>query len=104
VRWPPAGAAPRVPPDSTLQPLAVYGLRYLDLTLSALVGDAVTIRYDPRDMAEIRVWHQDIFICRAITPELAAGTITLKQPKGARAAVFDLSSWLEEPDRFLRNE
>ena len=30
------------------------GLRYLDLTLAAYVGEAVTIRYDPRDLAEIR--------------------------------------------------
>ncbi|MET3721306.1 MULTISPECIES: Mu transposase C-terminal domain-containing protein [unclassified Arthrobacter] len=61
------------------------GLRYLDLTLSAFVGEAVTIRYDPRDIAEIRVWHQDTFLCRAITPELAAGTITFKQLKAARS-------------------
>ena len=38
------------------------GLRYLDLTLSAFVGETVTIRYDPRDMAEIRIWHQDTFL------------------------------------------
>ncbi len=37
-------------------------------------------------MAEIRVWHQDTFLCRAITPELAAGTITFKQLKAARSA------------------
>ena len=29
-------------------------LRYLDLTLAAYVGESVIIRYDPRDMAEIR--------------------------------------------------
>ncbi|BCW69143.1 Mu transposase C-terminal domain-containing protein [Arthrobacter sp. NicSoilB8] len=62
------------------------GLRYLDLTLSAFVGESITIRYDPRDMAEIRVWHQDTFLCRAIAPELAAGTITFKQLKAARSA------------------
>ena len=32
------------------------GLRYLDPVLAAYVGDGVTIRYDPRDMAEIRVF------------------------------------------------
>ncbi len=62
------------------------GLRYLDLTLSAYVGETVTIRYDPRDMAEIRVWHQDTFLCRAIAPELAAGSVTFKQLKAARSA------------------
>ena len=35
------------------------GLRYLDLTLAAYVGESVTIRYDPRDLAEIRVFHRD---------------------------------------------
>lgn len=40
-------------------------LRYLDLTLAGYVGEDVTIRYDPRDMAEIRVYHQEQFVCRA---------------------------------------
>jgi putative transposase len=34
-------------------------LRYIDPTLAAYVGEDVTIRYDPRDMAEIRVYHCD---------------------------------------------
>lgn len=36
-----------------------HGLRYLDLTLSAYVGERVTVRYDPRDLAEIRLYYQD---------------------------------------------
>ena len=39
-------------------------LRYIDPTLAAYVGEDVTIRYDPRDMAEIRVYHQERFLCR----------------------------------------
>jgi putative transposase len=36
------------------------GLRYLSLTLAAYVGEDVTIRFDPRDMGEIRVFlHKD---------------------------------------------
>ena len=35
------------------------GLRYLDPTLAAFVGERVTIRHDPRDVAEIRVYHRD---------------------------------------------
>ena len=31
------------------------GLRYLPLTLAAYVGEDLTIHYDPRDMAEVRV-------------------------------------------------
>jgi putative transposase len=42
------------------------GLRYLAPTLAAYVGEPVTIRYDPRDLGEIRVFHRDRFVCRAI--------------------------------------
>jgi putative transposase len=55
------------------------GLRYLDLNLAAYVGEDVTIRYDPRDMAEIRVYHGDTFICHAVCQELAGQTISLKE-------------------------
>jgi len=61
-------------------------LRYVDLTLAAYVGEAVTIRYDPRDLAEIRVYHQDRFLCRALCPELAGTTIALKDLVRARDA------------------
>lgn len=54
-------------------------LRYLDTTLAAYIGEDVVIRYDPRDMAEIRVYHQNQFICRAICQELAGQTISLKE-------------------------
>jgi putative transposase len=54
------------------------GLRYLDLTLAAYVGEAVIIRYDPRDMAEIRIFHDQRFLCRAICAELAGETIALR--------------------------
>jgi len=54
------------------------GLRYLDLTLAAYVGESVIIRYDPRDMAEIRIFHDQRFLCRAICAELAGETIALR--------------------------
>jgi putative transposase len=62
------------------------GLRYLDLTLAAYVGESVTIRYDPRDLAEIRVYYQDRFLCRAVCQELAGLTISLKEIVQARRA------------------
>ena len=56
------------------------GLRYLDTTtLAAYVGEDVIIRYDPQDMAEIRVFYQNTFLCRAICSELAGQTISLKE-------------------------
>lgn len=61
-----------------------HGLRYLDLTLAAYVGEQVTVRYDPRDLAEIRVFHKGEFLCRAVSPDLAAATITLKDLQTAR--------------------
>ena len=60
------------------------GLRYLDLTLAGYVGEEVTIRYDPRDMAEIRVYYQEQFLCRAVCQEIAGQTISLKEIIAAR--------------------
>lgn len=62
------------------------GLRYLDPTLAAYVGEAVTIRYDPRDITEIRVFHRDRFLCRAVSPDHADRTISLKDIQHARTA------------------
>jgi putative transposase len=74
--------ARRVHPDG----IHFQGLRYLDLTLAAYVGETVTIRYDPRDLAEIRVFRQDRFLCRALCPELAGSTIGLNELTRARDA------------------
>jgi len=60
------------------------GLRYLDLTLAAYVGEAVVIRYDPKDLAEIRVFYRDEFLCRAVCQELADRVIGLKDIVQAR--------------------
>jgi putative transposase len=62
------------------------GQRYLALTLAGYVGEAVAIRYDPRDLAEIGVYHHDRFVCRAVSPELATQTISLKDLQAARSA------------------
>ncbi|NTU82118.1 MAG: DDE-type integrase/transposase/recombinase [Chloroflexales bacterium] len=60
------------------------GFRYLDLTLAAYIGETVIIRYDPRDMAEIRVYHQGNFLCRAVAQEMDGQTISLKEIIRAR--------------------
>jgi putative transposase len=60
------------------------GLCYLDTTLAAYVGEQVIIRYDPRDLAEIRVFHDHRFLCRAICAELAGETIALREIIQAR--------------------
>lgn len=60
------------------------GLRYIDLNLAAFVGEEVMIRYDPRDLAEIRVYHQNHFLCRAVCQELAGQTVGIKEIAKAR--------------------
>ncbi len=60
------------------------GHRYIDTTLASYVGEDVTIRYDPRDVGEVRVFHQGAFLCRAVCPELAGETVSLKEIVSAR--------------------
>jgi len=61
-------------------------LRLLIEGLAACVGDTVIVRYDPRDMAEICVFTGAGFLCRAICPELAGTTVSLKDITAARNA------------------
>jgi putative transposase len=60
--------------------------RYVSPVLAAYVGETVTVRYDPRDAAELRVDHHEQYLCRAIAPELAADAVTLQQLQQARTA------------------
>ncbi|RUP02113.1 MAG: transposase [Mycobacterium sp.] len=101
-RWSGGGFLPRMPVSleqldllllTLAQPRKIHpdgvhfqGLRYLDPVLAAYVGEQVTIRYDPRDLAEIRIFHDDKFVCRAICPELADTTVALKEITAARNA------------------
>jgi putative transposase len=61
-----------------------HGLRYISPTLAAYVGESVTLRFDPRDMGEVRVFHDQGFLCRAISPELAGETVPLREIIRAR--------------------
>ena len=70
----------KVHPDG----IRFLNFRYIDPTLAAFVGEEVLLRYDPRDMAEIRVFHRDQFICRAICQELAGETVAVREIVGAR--------------------
>jgi transposase-like protein len=56
------------------------GYRYIDPTLAGYVKEDVVIRYDPADLAEIRVFYHDRFLCRAICQELAGQTVSLNFP------------------------
>jgi putative transposase len=99
-RWQAGGFTPRMPASleqldllllTVARPRRVQrdgirfqGLRYIDPTLAAFVGETVTIRYDPGDLAEVRVFRDDRFVCRAICPELAGETVGLKDIARAR--------------------
>lgn len=45
------------------------GQRYVEPTLAAFVGEQVDVLYDPRDLAEVRIYHAGAFVCRALCPE-----------------------------------
>ena len=62
------------------------GLRFFDPTLAAYVGEPVTVRFDPRDVGELRVFHRNALLCRAVSPEHAGQSITLKDVQAARVA------------------
>ncbi|PSR66443.1 hypothetical protein C8258_19865 [Nocardia sp. MDA0666] len=59
------------------------GLRYLHPALAAYVRESVTVRYDPRDITEIRVFHKNRYLCKAVSPDRTSDTIGLKDIQGA---------------------
>jgi putative transposase len=61
------------------------GMRYMDPTLAAYLGESVILQYDPRDVAEVRVFYHDHFLCRAICQELAGATVPLRDIMRARS-------------------
>jgi len=75
-----------VPKTRRVRPDGIHflGMRYIDPTLAAYVGEEVLVRYDPRDMAELRIFHKDLFLCRAICQELAGETVPLRDIIRAR--------------------
>src|SRR4051812_3758670 len=55
------------------------GYRYMEPTLAGYVKEEVVIRYDPADLALVRVFHHDRFVCRAVCQELAGQTVSLRE-------------------------
>lgn len=60
------------------------GLRYIDPLLAAYVGENVVIRYNPRNLSEIRVFYNENFLCNAICPELSSCEVDLDEIVTAR--------------------
>ncbi|WP_241976686.1 MULTISPECIES: Mu transposase C-terminal domain-containing protein [unclassified Cryobacterium] len=57
-----------VPKHRTVQRDGIHfqGQHYLAPTVASFVGRTITIRYDPRDLSEIRVFDHDTFVCVAM--------------------------------------
>jgi putative transposase len=62
------------------------GLRYVSPTLAGYVGRTVVIRYDPRDITEIRVFDHDVFLCKAVSSDHQTEAVSLKDVQAARNA------------------
>ena len=62
------------------------GLRYVSPTLAGFVGRPVVIRYDPRDITEVRDFDHDQFICKAVDPDHHGEQVSLKEIQAARNA------------------
>jgi putative transposase len=77
-----------VPKHRTVQRDGIHfqGQRYLAPTLAPFVGHAVTIRYDPRDLSEIRVYDHDTFVCVAIDEAHPNLRLSLRDIETARRA------------------
>ena len=77
-----------VPKHRTVQRDGIHfqGHRYLSPTLAPFVGRPVTIRYDPRDVSEIRVYDHDTFICVAIDEAHPNQRLSLREIETARRA------------------
>ena len=75
-----------VPKHRTVQRDGIHfqGQRYLSPTLAPFVGHPVTIRYDPRDLSEIRVYDHDAFVCTAIDENHPNQRLSLSEIETAR--------------------
>ncbi len=77
-----------VPKSRTVQRDGIHfqGQRYLAPTLAPFVGRTITIRYDPRDISEIRVYDHDTFICVAVDEAHPNLRLSLRDIETARRA------------------
>ena len=57
-----------------------------DSALAGYVGRSVLIRYDPRDITEIRVFDHEEFICKAVNQDHHGQKVSLKEIQAARNA------------------
>lgn len=77
-----------VPKNRVVQRDGIHfqGQRYLAPTLAPFVGRSITIRYDPRDLSEVRVYDHDTFICVAVDEAHPNERLSLRDIEAARRA------------------
>lgn len=77
-----------VPKHRTVQRDGIHfqGQRYLSPTLAPFVGHPMTIRYDPRDLSEIRVYDRNTFLCVAVDEDHPNLRLSLRDIETARRA------------------
>ena len=82
------GFLPTVPKNRVVQRDGIHfqGQRYLSPTLAPFVGRTITVRYDPRDISEIRVFDHDTFISTAIDENHPNLRLSLWDVEAARRA------------------
>jgi putative transposase len=102
-RWVSNGFLPQLP-DSTIEldlllmtvdktrrvqrdGVRFQGFRYISTVLAGFVGETVTVRYDPRDLAEIRIYFDEKFLCIGICQDIAETIISLKDIQKARREI-----------------
>lgn len=121
-RWTAGGFLPNVP--ETIQALDMLllrvaklrkvqrdgirfmGQRYVEPTLGAFIGELVEVLYDPRDLAEVRVYHDGKFVCRALCPEHASAPtlsdIVAARRKQRNAAKRDAGADISSPSKLAK--
>lgn len=57
----------------------LFGLKYVHTHLAAFVSESVEIRYDPRDISEVRVFYNRRFLCTAVSTVLENYSIGIKE-------------------------
>ena len=77
-----------VPKNRVVQRDGIHfqGQRYLAPTLAPFVGHTIMIRYDPRDISEIRVYDRDTFVCVAVDEAHPNLRLSLRDIETARRA------------------
>lgn len=61
--------------------------RYISTVLAGFIGETVTVRNDPRDLAEIKIYFEEKFLCVGICQDIAEMVLSLKDIQKARKEI-----------------